>query len=46
MKENRFENESRHAALDAIIKALEDAEIQSPGITDKLVAGVVKRFQK
>ena len=46
MKENRFENEVRHLAMDDLVKALEEAESRSPGITDKLVEGVVTRFQK
>ncbi|XP_076824626.1 serine/threonine-protein kinase 26-like [Clavelina lepadiformis] len=46
LKENRFENEVRHHALDGVIKALEDAEAKCPGITDSLVEGLVKRFQK
>ena len=46
MKENRFENEVRHLALDGIIRALEEAELKSPGITDKVVEGVVTRFRK
>nr|XP_018668157.1 serine/threonine-protein kinase 26 [Ciona intestinalis] len=46
LKENKFENETRHAALDAILKSLEQAESKCPGITDSLVDGIVTRFKK
>uniref|UniRef100_H2Z4F3 non-specific serine/threonine protein kinase n=1 Tax=Ciona savignyi TaxID=51511 RepID=H2Z4F3_CIOSA len=46
LKENKFENESRHAALDAILHSLEQAESKCPGITDSLVDGIVSRFKK
>uniref|UniRef100_H2Z4F4 non-specific serine/threonine protein kinase n=1 Tax=Ciona savignyi TaxID=51511 RepID=H2Z4F4_CIOSA len=45
LKENKFENESRHAALDAILHSLEQAESKCPGITDSLVDGIVSRFK-
>lgn len=46
LKENKFEDREQRAVIDQISRSLQQAETNCPGISDKLVDGIIRRFSR